>query len=103
MGQQESVCDSKSIFNDLLKRIKVQEMLRRTVWQMRGSQFYECNTSGLISALDNCALSPSDSPHLLYVRDEGTMLRRLLHCFSFRPTHVTTRPIFAMTGMVPPV
>ena len=101
--QQESVCDSKSIFNDLLKRIEVQEMLRRTVWQMRGSQFYECNTSGLISALDNCALNPSDSPHLLYVRDEGTMLRRLLHCFSFRPTHVTTRPIFAMTGMVPPV
>ena len=101
--QQESVCDSKSIFNDLLKRIEVQEMLRRAVWQMRGSQFYECNTSGLIASLDNCALNPSDSPHLLYVRDEGTMLRRLLHCFSFRPTHVTTRPIFAMTGMVPPV
>ena len=101
--QQESVCDSKSIFSDILKRIEVQEMLRRTVWQMRGGQMYECNTSGLIAALDNCALNPADSPHLLYVRDEGTMLRRLLHCFSFKPTHVTTRPIFAMTGMVPPI
>ena len=101
--QQESVCDSKSIFSDILKRIEVQEMLRRTVWQMRGGQLYECNTSGLIAALDNCALNPADSPHLLYIRDEGTMLRRLLHCFSFKPTHVTTRPIFAMTGMVPPI
>ena len=101
--QQDSVCDSKSVFADILKRVEVQEMLRRAVWQMRGGQLYECNTSGLITVLDNCKLNPADSPHLMYIRDEGTMLRRILHTFSFKPTHVTTRPIFAMTGLVPPV
>lgn len=101
--QQEHVCDSKSVFGDIRKRVEVQEMLRQAVWQMRGGQLYECNTSGLLAVLDNCKLSPSDSPHLLYVRDEGTLLRRILHAFSLKPTHVTTRPIFAMTGLVPPI
>ena len=106
--QQESVCDSNSIYGDLYKRIMVQELLRQAVWQMRGGQLYECNTSGIIAALDECQLTPSDSPHLLYIRDEGTMLRRLLSAFSFKPTHVTTRPVFtmnnyALTGVVPPV
>ena len=101
--QQEHVCDSKSVFGDIRKRVEVQEMLRQAVWQMRGGQLYECNTSGLLAVLDNCKLNPSDSPHLLYVRDEGTLLRRILHAFSLKPTHVTTRPIFAMTGLVPPI
>ena len=101
--QQEHVCDSKSVFGDIRKRVEVQEMLRQAVWQMRGGQLFECNTSDLLAVLDNCKLNPADSPHLLYVRDEGTLLRRILHAFSLRPTHVTTRPIFAMTGLVPPI
>ena len=101
--QQESVCDSGSVFADILKRVKIQETLRRSIWQMRGGQLFECNTQGLISALEECQLSQTDSPHLMYIRDEGTMLRRLLSAFSFKPTHVTTRPVYAMTGLVPPI
>ena len=70
---------------------------------MRGGQFFECNTQGLISSLEDCQLSQTDSPHLMYIRDEGTMLRRLLSAFSFKPTHVTTRPVYSMTGLVPPI
>ena len=101
--QQESVCDSGSVFADILKRVKIQETLRRSIWQMRGGQFFECNTQGLISSLEDCQLSQTDSPHLMYIRDEGTMLRRLLSAFSFKPTHVTTRPVYSMTGLVPPI
>lgn len=101
--QQEFVCDSKSLFHDMLKRIHVQEMLRKNVWQMRGGQFFDCDGTKLIQALDQCSLNPSESPHLLYVRDEGQMLRRLLAAFSFKPTHVTTRPIFAFNMAQPTI
>lgn len=101
--QQEFVCDSKSLFHDMLKRIHVQEMLRKNVWQMRAGQFFDCDSTKLIQALDQCSLNPSESPHLLYVRDEGQMLRRLLAAFSFKPTHVTTRPIFAFNMAQPSI
>ena len=44
--------------------------------------------------LDKCSSSFFDAPDLSLVRDEGTLLRRLLSVFSLKPILVTASPIY---------
>ena len=97
--RNDLVCDTHSVYKDLLRRVDVQEIVRKIVWNMRNGHLFTSDNIGFITSIDSCKMSPMDSPHLIYVRDEGTLLRRLLNIFSFRPTHVTTRPVFALSGL----
>jgi hypothetical protein len=40
-----------------------------------------------------CRLNKNDTPDLIYGRYDGTIIKRLLAAFSFRPTVVTTSPV----------
>jgi hypothetical protein len=46
-----------------------------------------------MSAVDVCRINKHDNPDLVYGRHDGTILKRLLAAFSFRPTVVATMPI----------
>jgi hypothetical protein len=43
--------------------------------------------------MDACRVNLYDTPDLMYVQDEGSILRRILSAFSFRPTIVNTSTI----------
>ena len=92
------VCDQRSIYKDLLNRVNVQESIRRIVWNIRNGILFECDNNDFINLINDCSISFYDAPHLLFMRDEGTILRRLLNIFSFRPTYVTTRPLVGNLG-----
>ena len=91
----ETACVTKSKpFDDLEKRCIVQIKLMESVLSLRQGKFFMNDLSSFILAIDNCRASVFDAADLAYVKDEGTILRKLLAAFSLRPTIVLTRPVY---------
>ncbi len=83
-----------SAIQDLLQRTKLQVELWKSVRDLRNGRYYPADSDavGLISALDQCRPGVFDSPDMAFVKDEGTILRKLLGAFSLRPTIVSITP-----------
>jgi hypothetical protein len=94
----EGACANKSKpFTDLLNRCNVQTKLWESVLNLRQGKFYTNDLSSFILAIDQCKASVFDAADLAYVKDEGTILRKLFAAFSLRPTIVQTVPYYGIT------
>ena len=87
------VCDNRSPIADLLNRTQVQNQLWNSVLNLRNGQYYNASFRDFVGAIDMCRLNKQDTPDLVYGRYDGTIIKRLLASFSFRPTVVATTPI----------
>ena len=87
------VCDTKTPVIDLLNRSKLQHHLWNSVLHLRNGQAFNPLFREFTSAIDVCRLNKYDNPDMIYGRHDGTILKRLLSAFSFRPTVITTLPI----------
>jgi hypothetical protein len=96
----ESACTVGKVkpFNDLLNRCNVQTKLWEAVLNLRQGKYYTNDLSSFILAIDNCRNSIFDAADLAYVKDEGTILRKLFSAFSIRPTIVATAPIYGISS-----
>jgi hypothetical protein len=88
------ICDNKSSVLDLYNRIQIQNQLWDNVLNLRNGQYYGKHFRDFIGSIDMCKLNKYDTPDLIYGRYDGTVLKRLISAFSFRPTVVTTLPIY---------
>jgi len=88
------VCDLSSPIADLHDRAVLQHHLWNSVLNLRHGRYYDCNNTDFLMAIDNCKVSAFDNPDFMYVNDEGTIMRRLLGAFSFRPTVVMTKALY---------
>lgn len=88
------VCDIRSTLGDLHNRALLQNQLWNAVLSLRNGQYYNSTFKEFISTIDICRLNKHDTPDLVYGRYDGTVLKRLLAAFSFRPTVVATVPIY---------
>ena len=95
------VCDSRSTIVDLHNRAQLQNQLWNAVLSLRNGQYYNSSSSEFINAIDTCRMNRYDSPDLVYGRYDGTILKRLLSAFSFRPTVVTTMPVYQVFNTNP--
>ena len=87
------VCDSRSPVADLLARSNLQVQLWNAVLHLRNGQYYNSSFREFITSVDVCRLNKHDNPDLIYGRFDGTVCKRLLSAFSFRPTVVATTPV----------
>jgi hypothetical protein len=87
------VCDHRSPLADLLHRSNLQNQLWNCVLNLRNGHVYNKSFNEFLSSVDVCRLNKYDNPDFLYGRHDGTILKRLLSAFSYRPTVVSTRPI----------
>lgn len=87
------ICDNQSIMLDLLNRVRVQTTLWKCVLNSRNGYFYGPEFREFIHSVDVCKLNKYDNPDLIYGRYDGTIIKRLLSVFSFRPTIVATTSI----------
>jgi len=87
------VCDSSSPLRDIKNRAEVQFQLWNNVYNLRNGKFYEATVIDFIATIDKCKISNVDNPDILYLSDEGVILRRLFSVFSFRPIIVQTLPM----------
>jgi len=86
------VCSSlDSAAKDLKIRFKLQTRVWDSVLKLRQGKYYQDSQHNVdfMTAIDECRSNVYDAPDLTYVRDEGTILRRLLSSFSLRPTIVS--------------
>tara|TARA_B110000908_G_C10263987_1_gene461850 strand:- start:1139 stop:2806 length:1668 start_codon:yes stop_codon:yes gene_type:complete len=88
------VCSNRSPVQDLLNRCNLQNQLWNSVLNLRAGQFYNNSLVEFISAIDLCKQNKNDNPDLVYGRHDGTVLKRLISAFSFRPTVVASLPHF---------
>lgn len=95
------VCDARSIMMDLLNRVNVQQQLWNCVLNLRNGQYYNTSFRDFIGSVDMCRLNRFDNPDLVYGRYDGTILKRLISAFSFRPTVVATAPIYNIINLNP--
>ncbi len=86
------VCDNRSPIADLLHRANLQNQLWNSVLHLRNGQFYQGAFSEFMTSVDVCRINKYDNPDLVYGRHDGTILKRLLSAFSYRPTVVSTMP-----------
>jgi hypothetical protein len=96
----ETACISKQKpFTDLVNRCNVQTKLWEAVLNLRQGKYYTNDLNSFIMAIDNCRASVFDAADLAYVKDEGTVMRKLLAAFSIRPTIVLTMPVYGITPL----
>ncbi len=81
--------NKESSLVDLQNRAKLQIELWKQVRSLRQGRYYTTDSSSFSMALENCRNNFFDTPDLAYVRDEGTVIRRLFNAFSLRPTWVS--------------
>lgn len=84
------VCNSNSTFGDLLYRANLQNQLWYNVLHLRNGKIYNSNFNKFMSAVDVCTLNKYVNPDFIYGTYDGTILRRLLSAFSYKPTFVAT-------------
>jgi len=89
----DAVCDIDSPITDLRNRIVLQRDLWDAILHLRNGRYYYHDLANFLKSVDNCRINAYDTPDLVYSRDEGAILRRILSAFSFRPTVVTTIPV----------
>ncbi len=95
------VCDNRSSIQDLLNRAHVQNQLWNCVLNLRNGQYYNAVFRDFVGSVDMCRLNKQDNPDLVYGRYDGTILKRLLSAFSFRPTIVSTTPVYNIVNLNP--
>lgn len=95
------VCDSKSTLVDLYNRAQLQVQVWNSVLSLRNGQYYNNSFREFINSVDNCKMNKYDSPDLVYGRYDGTILKRLVSAFSFRPTITTAMPIYPLFNANP--
>jgi hypothetical protein len=89
--------------NDLLARVNVQVKLWEAVLNLRQGKYYTNDLSSFIGAIDSCRNSVFDAADFAYVKDEGTILRKLFSAFSIRPIVVCTAPVLGIATANPPL
>lgn len=90
--------NKESSLVDLQNRAKLQVELWKQVRSLRQGRYYNADSSAFSMALENCRNNFFDTPDLAYVRDEGTVIRRLFNAFSLRPTWVSVAGYQQATG-----
>lgn len=89
------VCDTRSSVVDVMNRCNVQAQLWNSVLNLRNGQYYGAGFREFIAGVDMCKLNKYDNPDLVYGRYDGTVFKRLLSVFSFRPTLIACTPVYA--------
>jgi hypothetical protein len=88
------ICDNKSSIQDLYNRAQIQNQLWDNVINLRNGQYFGRQFRDFVGSVDMCKLNKYDTPDLIYGRYDGTVLKRLISAFSFRPTIVSTLPVY---------
>lgn len=86
------VCSNRSPVQDLLNRCNLQNQLWNSVLNLRAGQYFNNSLTEFVTAIDMCKQNKNDNPDLVYGRHDGTVLKRLISAFSFRPTVVASLP-----------
>lgn len=98
----DTACHEINAVQDLKNRFLLQTQIWDAVMNLRQGKYYYADAQGLakfMHALENCRNIIHDAPDLTYIKDEGTILRRILSTFSLYPTYVSVnRMMGLLTG-----
>lgn len=107
LDPSETACvnDSRSTrpFYDLLRRARLQTQIWNNVLNLRQGKYFLNDLNSFVQSIDDCKNNIFDAADFAYVKDEGTIVRKLLSAFSMRPTVVATTPVMGISNLTSPV
>jgi hypothetical protein len=77
--------DKQSALKDLKNRVILQIELWKLILNLRQGRYYT-DEGNFMMAINGCRQGMFDTPDLLFIKDEGTILKKILGAFSIRPT-----------------
>lgn len=94
-------CTLDNAVVDLKNRFILQTHIWDSVLNLRQGKYYygDSGMFGLVKfmqAVENCRNIIHDAPDLTYVKDEGTIMRRILSAFSMYPTYVSVNRLWGL-------
>ena len=92
----DAVCDNGSPMKDLKSRVEVQIQLWNNIYNLRSGKYFDATSVEFMAYIDKCKISTLDNPDLIYLSDEGVILRRLFTIFAYKPILVQTIPIMGV-------
>lgn len=95
----DNVCHISNAMEDLKMRYILQTKIWEAVINLRQGKYYATNLGDFLAAVETCRNNIYDCPDLTYVKDEGTIIRRILTAFSLRPTIVSTSRLNSLSGI----
>ena len=95
----DNACSFDSAILDLSNRFKLQTYIWDSVLNLRQGRYYNDKLADFLLAIENCRNNVYDAPDLTYVKDEGSILRKILSAFSLRPTIVSTSRLYPSSGL----
>jgi len=87
------VCDMTSPIKDLKNRMDIQLQLWQNVYNLRNGNCYRSTAQDFLTHIDKCRINSFDNPDVLFLSDEGNILKKLLSVFSFRPIMIQKFPV----------
>ena len=105
----DMVCNTEldAPIEDLKNRFTLQIKLWHQVLNLRSGRVYDgldvtqSTMIDFLGTIDSCRTNTYDAPDYAYVRDEGTMLQKILATFAIRPTYIATAPMFGAISTSP--
>ncbi len=95
----DTACHEINAVQDLKNRFALQTNIWDAVLNIRQGKYFYNDPNGLAKfmlALESCRNVIHDAPDLTYIKDEGTILRRILSAFSLYPTYVSVSRMMGM-------
>jgi len=96
--KNDLVCDMESPLKDLRNRVVLQHKLWDAVFNLRQGKYFGSKLTDFMAAIGNCRNNIYDAPDLRYVKDESTILRKLLGAFSLKPTYIASSPVYNISS-----
>jgi hypothetical protein len=92
-----------SPLKDLRNRVRLQIELWKQILELRAGRYFSDTFINFNNAIDACKNNILQDVEISFMRDEGTVLKKLFGAFSFRPTTIQVLPMLGhpsvgMTG-----
>jgi hypothetical protein len=96
----DMVCNNEIVYplTDLYNRYVLQTKLWASVSNLRRGSYYDKENLEFLQHVDSCRNNVYDASDFVYVRDEGTIMQRLLNAFAMRPIVVRTIPLYGVVS-----
>ena len=93
------VCNDINAVKDIKNRYLLQTQIWDAVLNIRSGKYYHSDSAGytkFMTAVENCKNVIHDAPDFTYVKDEGTLFRRMLSAFSLYPTYISVNRLWGL-------
>jgi len=92
-----NIQSSKNPIVDLYNRYELQTVLWNEIMCFRSGKYYDCRLDKFLACIEKYKNTVYEAPDYSFIKDNGSIVRRLFSAFSYRPINVRVKPVKGST------